>query len=539
MFSFSKVPVRYKILSITAVVMIAFVGMFAGNYYANSANTHRLEQIEESLFPTLELATENLNIKKGMVKIFQDSVAVNEVDILNEASDIRDTMLDNAEEIVRLYPAASEEVTALKKSIKNYYDIADSISRGMILGNIDFSSLDSKIEAMTTAEAELQTGLEVFHAHSLEAFQRAIENTKNTSDLLLTAGFWTSVITLLVVSAISLVITNTITRAINDIVSSIKDIAQGEGDLTKRIPVKSEDEIGELVVWFNRLLDKLHKAITDVVQSIAPLADVNHELSSSGAKALEVAEIQNRSTKRVSSDVRSIVDMINDIAGSADTAETEAKSAYQAAQDGAGIIAGNVRDIRRFAEKIQEANSTVQKLKSDSESAGMILQVIQSIAEQTNLLALNAAIEAARAGEQGRGFAVVADEVRTLASRTHESTQEIQSVLKQLYSSASDASDVMQDSESHVQESVAAAERTGESLKLITERVEAINQMNSVIASTAAKQKNMSENISVSIEEIEKTSQQTSDSMKEVSEETEVLSQVSTTLQKIAGQFRV
>ena len=539
MFSFSKVPVRYKILSITAVVMIAFVGMFAGNYYANSANTHRLEQIEESLFPTLELATENLNIKKSMVKIFQDSVAVNEVDILNEASDIRDTMLDNAEEIVRLYPAASEEVTALKKSIKNYYDIADSISRGMILGSIDFSILDSKIEAMTAAEAELQKGLEVFHANSLEAFQKAIENTKNTSDLLLTAGFWTSVITLLVVSAISLVITNTITRAIKDIVSSIKDIAQGEGDLTKRIPVKSEDEIGELVIWFNRLLDKLHRAITDVVQSIVPLADVNHELSSSGAKALEVAEIQNRSTKRVSSDVRSIFDMISDIAGSAESAENEAKSAYQAAQDGAGIIAGNVRDIREFAEKIQAANSTVQQLKSDSESAGTILQVIQSIAEQTNLLALNAAIEAARAGEQGRGFAVVADEVRTLASRTHESTQEIQTVLKQLYASASDASDVMQDSESHVQESVAAAERTGENLKLITERVEAINQMNSVIASTAAKQKNMSENISVSIEEIEKTSQQTSDSMKEVSEETKVLSQVSTTLQKIAGQFRV
>tara|TARA_B100001245_G_scaffold124329_1_gene91716 strand:- start:92147 stop:93808 length:1662 start_codon:yes stop_codon:yes gene_type:complete len=539
MMSFSKVPVRYKILSITAVVLLVFTGMLAGNYYANSANTERLEKIEMSLFPTLELATENLNMKKGLVKLFQDSVAVNELDILNEAADIRNAMMANATEIVRVYPSAKADIESLKTKLNNYFEVADKLSRGMISGKTDFSQLDQNIEAMTVAEGELQTALDAFNKQSLNAFQLAIQQTKSTSDLLLTAGFWTSVFTLVILILISVVIANTITRSIEDIVSSIKDIAQGEGDLTKRIPETSEDEIGDLVKWFNRLLDKLHKAITDIVQSIEPLAEVNNELRSSGARALEAADVQNRSTKRVSSDVMSIVDMITEIAGSAEGAETEAESAFQVAQDGATIVSGNVRGIRNFAEKIQTANSTVQKLKTDSENAGMILQVIQSIAEQTNLLALNAAIEAARAGEQGRGFAVVADEVRTLASRTHESTQEIQKVLKDLYASASDASDVMQDSESHVQESVAAAERTGESLQLITERVEAINKMSSVIASTAARQKNMSESIASSVSEIETTSQQTADSMKEVADETEVLTKVSKTLQKIAGQFRV
>ena len=539
MMSFSKVPVRYKILSITAVVLLVFTGMLAGNYYANSANTERLEKIEMSLFPTLELATENLNMKKGLVKLFQDSVAVNELDILNEAADIRNAMMANATEIVRVYPSAKADIESLETKLNNYFEVADKLSRGMISGKTDFSQLDQNIEAMTVAEGELQTALDAFNKQSLNAFQLAIQQTKSTSDLLLTAGFWTSVFTLVILILISVVIANTITRSIEDIVSSIKDIAQGEGDLTKRIPETSEDEIGDLVKWFNRLLDKLHKAITDIVQSIEPLAEVNNELRSSGARALEAADVQNRSTKRVSSDVMSIVDMITEIAGSAEGAETEAESAFQVAQDGATIVSGNVRGIRNFAEKIQTANSTVQKLKTDSENAGMILQVIQSIAEQTNLLALNAAIEAARAGEQGRGFAVVADEVRTLASRTHESTQEIQKVLKDLYASASDASDVMQDSESHVQESVAAAERTGESLQLITERVEAINKMSSVIASTAARQKNMSESIASSVSEIETTSQQTADSMKEVADETEVLTKVSKTLQKIAGQFRV
>lgn len=539
MSAFSNIPVRYKILSITAVVLLAFMGMFIGSYFANSANTQRLEAIERALFPTLELATENLNMKKAMVKLFQDSVAVNEIEVLNEAGAIRDGMMERADNIIAIYPAAEAEIGSLKKDIGRYFNIADTISRGMITGNIDFSQLDQKIEQMTAAETKLQTSLEVFHDNSLESFQLAIEQTKNTSDLMLTAGFWISVVTLIVLSVISLVITSTITRSLEEIVGSIKDIAQGEGDLTKRIPVTSGDEIGELVTWFNRLLDKLHRAITDIVQSIEPLADVNSELSQSGAKALQAAEVQNRSTKRVSTDVHSIVEMISEIAASADTAESEARSASEAATDGSSIIAGNVQGIREFADKIQAANSTVQKLKTDSESAGMILQVIQSIAEQTNLLALNAAIEAARAGEQGRGFAVVADEVRTLASRTHESTQEIQSVLKQLYTSASEASDVMADSESHVQESVAAAERTGDSLRLITERVDAINKMNSVIAATAAQQKTMSENIATNIVEIESTSQQTADSMKEVSDETEVLGEVSHTLQRIAGQFRV
>lgn len=539
MSAFSNIPVRYKILSITAVVLLAFMGMFIGSYFVNSSNTQRLEAIEKSLFPTLELATENLNMKKAMVKLFQDSVAVSEVEVLNEASVIRDGMLERADNIIAIYPAAESEINAMKKDLGRYFNVADTISRGMITGNIDFAQLDQKIEEMTAVEAQLQTSLEVFHANSLESFQQAIHETKNTSDLMLTAGFWISVGTLIVLSVISLVITNTITRSLEEIVSSIKDIAQGEGDLTKRIPVTSGDEIGELVTWFNRLLDKLHRAITDIVQSIEPLADVNTELSQSGAKALQAAEVQNLSTKRVSSDVHSIVEMISDIAASADSAESEARSASEAAVDGSSIIAGNVQGIREFAGKIQAANSTVQKLKTDSESAGMILQVIQSIAEQTNLLALNAAIEAARAGEQGRGFAVVADEVRTLASRTHESTQEIQNVLKQLYASASEASDVMADSESHVQESVAAAERTGDSLRLITERVDAINKMNSVIAATAAQQKTMSENIATNIFEIESTSQQTADSMKEVSDETEVLGQVNNTLQRIAGQFRV
>ena len=344
---------------------------------------------------------------------------------------------------------------------------------------------------------------------------------------------------LIVVPFTLLLINKIIVGPIRKVSAAMLDIAEGQGDLTARIDYDAKDEVGQLAKGFNTFARKINNTIAMVANSATEVASASTEIAAVSDQMAGGLKQQSAQIHQISSAIEEMNASIVEVARKSDEASTQAKASGDIAEEGGLIVRQTVEGMQSIEHTVSQSAQAVNDLGKRGEQIGQIISVINDIADQTNLLALNAAIEAARAGEQGRGFAVVADEVRTLASRTHESTQEIQKVLKDLYASASDASDVMQDSESHVQESVAAAERTGESLQLITERVEAINKMSSVIASTAARQKNMSESIASSVSEIETTSQQTADSMKEVADETEVLTKVSKTLQKIAGQFRV
>lgn len=535
----SRLSVRYKILSIAAVVLLAFSGILIGNFIVNSKNTERLDKLSDTQFPVLDLAGKNVVLQEQMVELFQSSVASNEVDDLRVALDLKNTIVTNLNSVMELDSSLASQINQVQTDLDHYFNLANNLSAGMINDTIDYENLSTMIETMNMAKDTLHAELVDFEKQSHATFQDSLAQTNKAAKDALTFGVIISVITVLVILLISSLITKQITQTLNDIVVSLKGLAEGEGDLTKRVPQVSQDEIGDVVIWFNRLLDKLHKSVSDMVHSVQPLSGINSKLSESGTKAKEITDIQIESTQKLSEDLRDLVTQINHIQQNASNADDEAKSTSDAAQSGSEIVAETVDNIREFASQIGVASATVQRLKSDAQSAGDILQVIQSIAEQTNLLALNAAIEAARAGEQGRGFAVVADEVRTLASRTHASTEEIQTVLEKLRNSAESASEVMEKSESYSKESVASAERTGESLTLITEKVSKISSMNTNIADTVMQQQKMAQKISSNISDIDQLSELVAERMHDVTNDSSTLDEVSHLLSNISSQYKV
>jgi len=293
-----------------------------------------------------------------------------------------------------------------------------------------------------------------------------------------------------------------VTRPINSVAAMLKDIASGDGDLTQRLAYSKKDELGELVTWFNRFLDKLQPTIAQIKQSISEARGTADQSSAIARQTSEGMQVQFREIDQVATASNEMSATAHDVANSASNAASAARGADQSAREGMSIIEQSTRDITTLADEVSKAVSEVEALAVNSEQIGSVLEVIRSIAEQTNLLALNAAIEAARAGEAGRGFAVVADEVRSLAQRTAASIIEINQIIQAVQTGAVDAAEAIVTGQSCSDDSVEKVTQAGAMLAHITQAVEAIRDMNRQIATAAEEQTSVAEDISRNITQI-------------------------------------
>jgi methyl-accepting chemotaxis protein len=534
-----RFSIKVKILVIPAIAVISFIATLAVNTQINSENTERLADIKDLYFPVVQSSRENIVRINRIEELLNTAVSTGEGDMVDGAKRNYKELVDKIDEQKKLWPEKSDNLQATKDSASKYFAVALKLSEGMVNGNLDGGEIPSLVEAMNETLSKTKRLLGDFNESALQAFNITVADSNEATHQALITTLTLSLVAILVIVIISASIVVMITGNINTMLVSLKDIAQGNGDLTKRIAQNSTDEIGDLIHWFNLFMDKLHQSINEVVKSISPLASVSDDLGTMTTRTSQITEQQSKATDDVTRSVDEMFISVQNVAQNASSAALAAKEADLEAKAGRAVVTQSVESINDLASEVERAAKVISKLEADTENVGTILDVIKGIAEQTNLLALNAAIEAARAGEQGRGFAVVADEVRTLASRTQDSTQEIQRVIEELQAAAQSAAEVMSHSQVQAKASVEQAAKTDESLATITEKVGSITQMNTEIAAATGEQEKVSNDIKNNVEGIRANAEAAVKNVQEVEAASESLLVISTNLRKITSQFIV
>ena len=325
--------------------------------------------------------------------------------------------------------------------------------------------------------------------------------------------------------------------AINHISEGTRRMAGG--DLTVQFKLQSHDEMLNISDSFNEMSRSFHNLVTQVMVSTSQVASAAEELSAITGETDKGIRRQQHETDQVATAINEMSATVQEVANSANAASESTRSASSEAENGQKVVGNTVESINRLAGEVENATGIIHTLEKNSDQIGSVIDVIQGIAEQTNLLALNAAIEAARAGEQGRGFAVVADEVRTLASRTQSSTLEIQEMIERLQGDARRAVDAMGKSSEQAGIGVDAAAQAGDALRRITQAVNTIADMNSQIASAAEEQSAVSEEINRNISNIAQISENNATGSGQTAAASSQLASLSVELQQMLSRFKV
>ena len=369
-----------------------------------------------------------------------------------------------------------------------------------------------------------------------QALQAQLSERNNAAALIeLGLGFAAAIIGLLLVWLMA----RSVTRPILSVANMLEDIASGEGDLTRRLAYDKKDELGQLAGWFNRFLDKLQPIICEVKRSVQDARSTADQSAAIATQTSAGMEQQYRQVDQAATASHEMSATAQDVARSAAQAAQAARAADQATRQGLTIIDRTTTSIDRLAADMSVAMTQVQGLAANSEKIGSVLEVIRAIAEQTNLLALNAAIEAARAGEAGRGFAVVADEVRNLARRTQESVEETRLVIEQLQAGTQEVVGSMNNSHRQAQGSVEQVGHAVTALQQIGNAVTVITDMNLQIASAAEEQSAVAEEINSNVATIRDVTESLSEQANESARVSQSLNSLANQQQKLMDQFRV
>ncbi len=468
-----------------------------------------------------------------------NAATMGETDLLETSDEYAEAFRNK---LIESYNIDKENVTFLKQLLSEfntYYLHASTLSKEMVDGTMDFETLGERSEQMTTELNGVQLKLNNFQSEKNKAFNNAFELVKEKVQSTSTIGITIGSVTILLLFAVAVPIASSICGSLNNIISSLKNIAQDNGDLTVRLTTKYKDEIGDLVFWFNSFVEKLQGVIKDVVNTAMPLAQTANKIQNLSGQTIDSFTRQSDSVSSSRHSVEEMSNRVADITSNAADAVSSARKASNEARNGKEVVDKTVAEIRQLANVVTESSEIINQLQDDTNKVNLVLEVIRGIADQTNLLALNAAIEAARAGEQGRGFAVVADEVRNLASRTQDSTQEINQILAQLQSAASKAVTTMESSKSGVEASVESANQAGESLLEIASAIEVISAMNDAIATSTKQQTEVSAIMVNHVEDIQSCADEASNASVEIADASNELTELASKLEAIALQFKV
>jgi len=535
-----KFTIKSVLISISFILVaasIVFILQVKNRFDHIEYTMHELAEQEHAV-----VALKNTRFHVIQVQQFLTDVGATRKEAgFSEAQENKEKALHYLDELAVIKPNLLSVTNTLKDKISAMHKSGvtmawEYIKYGVEAGNVIMvaptTGLDDTADILAKQLDELSGSLGAELKRSDDILAATVISSRNI------VMFFAMTLLVFVIVCLALIY-NKVETPLNALKKSLQAMNNGGGDLTQRISLDSSDEVGEITALFNDFISIIQSLMLQVSRETDSLVASSSRLQGLADAAKQDTAKQQASTDQVATTVTQLTVTVQEVATNTQSASNTAMSSSTEAENGKSVVANTVQSIHALSAGIDTASHVIEKVEADCKNVSSVLDVIQGIADQTNLLALNAAIEAARAGEQGRGFAVVADEVRTLASRTQDSTQEIQTMIEQLLAGSRDAVQVMNNSQNQSKETVSIIEEAGHVLDKISGMATNISGMNIQISNSVSEQQAVVDHINNNIISISDISRTISEDTGKTLEEAENLQRISTHLQAATSQFRV
>ncbi|KGK40986.1 chemotaxis protein [Nitrincola sp. A-D6] len=475
---------------------------------------------------------------RGVIPVYHQQRHIGSAEVgLSFGQDFFNTFTERFGAQAALHIPADSGFNTFATTIENNTSLSQTQLNQVMQGQV----YTSKVDRGEQSWAVMARPIMDFSGKPLGVVELMIDRTEYVQ------GYQQALIRIVVIGIVSVLLgllmatllARSIIKPLKTTADSLRNIAAGDGDLTARLDETGRDELADLASSFNHFVEHIHSLIKQVGAATVQLSAAAEELSASSTDTSQQAKKVQSETLQVATAMNEMTATVTEVADNADQTSHAAGAANELALSGKQKLVNTQQSIQGLASDIEAAAQIINHLSNDSREISKILDVIRDISDQTNLLALNAAIEAARAGEQGRGFAVVADEVRSLASRTQNSTVDIQHMIERLQSGAEKAVNSMELSRSKATTSVTSCNDTNEALSSIAGAIETINSMNIQIAEAARQQSQVADEINHNISFITDAAEMTSSSTDQVNTAADELAKLASDLQGRIGRFKV
>lgn len=500
-----------RLISIViAIVLVSLLALF-------SITDSGLDRNEKVMKQQALLSESVASIKDARYYVVQvqqfltDIGATRSDEALGEADESKAGAMASFDQLISLMPERKQEVTKLKSQLDIMYDAGVNMAYTYIkTGTEAGNALMKGAGGFDDKSSQLAESLDVIASQLIKALVEGDEQAMLVNQETHKLAMLSSLLSGVVIIASILFLRRRILPTLHELDQSLRNIADGAKDLTLRLSEEGKDELSDIAKSFNRFISGIHHLIIETNDKAIRLSSEGKQMTFASVETSKGMEQLQSQTSNITHSIAQMQSTMKDVASHAENAALAAKQSDDDAKHVEQVVNESKVSINNLAKGVGEASDALVSLEKNTENVGSILDVIRGIAEQTNLLALNAAIEAARAGEQGRGFAVVADEVRTLAGRTQESTEQIQNMITALQKGSNAAVNVMAQSREQADASVEHAEQASEALSRIAGSISNISSMATQIATSMDQQSSVSDDITSSISNISDAAQSTS-----------------------------